>query len=79
MFEAAGFTKLYKFYENVYYASDDIEELKSFYLQEPSIAELSQERKVEIGLYLDKVLNELIRKEGIPVGTDYLFILAYKG
>ena len=79
MFEAAGFSKLFKFYENVYYASDDIEELKSFYLQEPSIAEQTIERKQEISLYLDRVLNDLIRKEGIPVGTDYLFILSYKG
>jgi ubiquinone/menaquinone biosynthesis C-methylase UbiE len=78
MFEAAGFSRLYKFYENVYYASDDIEELKNFYLQEPSIAEQDSDKKQEISAYLDKVLNELIRKEGVPVGTDYLFILAYK-
>lgn len=79
MFEKTGFQRLFKFYESAQFGSDDIEYLKKFYLQEPSIAEQPADKLKDIEEYLGKLLTDLIKREGIPVETEYLIILAFKG
>ena len=39
MFQTAGFAKTYTFYENIHFKSKNIQELKTFFMQEPTIAE----------------------------------------
>lgn len=78
MFEKTGFKRLFKFYDSAQFGSDDIEVLKKFYLQEPSIAEQPAEKLKDIEEYVGKLLNDLIKREGVPVQTEYLIILAFK-
>ena len=78
LFEKTGFNKVFKFYESAQFCTDDIEKLKRFYLDEPSIAEQPEAKQKDIEKYLDKLLRDLIVRDGIPIETEYLIILALK-
>ena len=66
------------FYEYIQFESENIQELKNFFMQEPSIAEQSGDKLKMIDQYLEKQLNEMLQTEETPLGTDFLVILGYK-
>ena len=78
MFQDVGFTRTFLFYEYIQFESENIQELKNFFMQEPSIAEQSGDKLKMIDQYLEKQLNEMLQTEETPLGTDFLVILGYK-
>lgn len=78
MFHEAGFLKTFAFYENITYDSEDIQELKRFFMQEPSIAEQDSNSLEKIDQYLERQLTHLLRVEEMPLGTDFLILVGYK-
>lgn len=78
MFNEAGFHKTFMFYENITFKSNSIDELKSFFLQEPSLAEQPTEVKQKIDNYIEQELVNLLRVEETPLATDFLLIIGFK-
>ena len=78
MFSGAGFAKTFTFYENIQFSSPDIQELKTFFMQEPTIAEQSKDILKQIDEYLEHQLTDLLKVEEIPLGTDFLMIVGFK-
>ena len=78
MFQHAGFQRTFLFDEYIQFHSEDIQELKNFFLQEPSIAEQNSDTRDMIGHYLERQINQLVKVEETPLGTDFLVIIAFK-
>ena len=78
MFYDSGFSKTFVFYENIHFESSNIQELKAFFMQEPSIAEQTSDVLEKIDQYLENQLVHLLKVEEVPLGTDFLIIIGFK-
>ena len=71
------FRKLLRFMK-IHFESSNIQELKAFFMQEPSIAEQTSDVLEKIDQYLENQLVHLLKVEEVPLGTDFLIIIGFK-
>jgi len=73
-----GFQKTITFYEQCHYPSTEIQELKKFFLEEPTIKEAAAANSAEVEQIVEAELTQILKVEETPLNYEALIIIAYK-